>query len=697
MRELTARTFCRMCFGRCSLLVTVENGRIIAVAADKDAPRGRDSACARGLALPEILNHPDRLLFPLRRKGARGSGNWKRVSWEEALDYIAGKLRDLKQTIGPECVALGMGDPKGMEIAFAQRLASAFGTPNITTPGHICHMPGELASNYTFGAPSHPDSENHPHCIVVWGSNPPHTRNGLSPLERKSALSAGAKLIVIDPRKTTPASRADVWLKPRPGSDGILALGMIKVIIEEQLYDEGFVSSWTVGFDRLVEHVETYSLKSVEEVTWIHQERIREAARLYAETRPAVIEWGNALDHTEKSFQTCRAICILRALTGNLDVPGGEILTTPVPLSRSGQFMLLRQFPRKPDRMAGSEFKLAARSAFIARQSLVKAILDEEPHPVKAALFFGTNPLLSYPDAARTYQALMKLEFMVVADLFMTPTASLADVVLPVSFIGESDELCPYPAAGGFILAYPRIVEPPGECWPDIKIINQLARKLGLQDHFWADEREALDFILEPSGLSFEDLKERRYLEGDKGYRKYEESGFRTPSGKVEIYSGQLESLGYSPLPLYRELCQSPALSEEYPLLLTNAKERHFSHSAHRNIAKLREMTPDPVVQLNPATARRLGVEEGSWVFIETPKGKIRQKLLLDEALDPRVVVASYGWWFPEKRASELFDWRKSNINIITDSAPPYDPAIGSLNLRGIPCRVVGDLADRMP
>ncbi|MCL0059657.1 molybdopterin-dependent oxidoreductase [Dehalococcoidia bacterium] len=454
----------------------------------------------------------------------------------------------------------------------------------------------------------------------------------------------------MDPRKTTPASRADVWLKPRPGSDGILALGMIKVIIEEQLYDEGFVSSWMVGFDRLAEHVETYCLKDVEEVTWIPQERIREVARLYAETRPATIEWGNALDHTEKSFQTCRAICILRALTGNLDVAGGEILTTPVPLSRSGQFMLLRQFPRKPERMAGSEFKLAARSAFIARQSLVKAILDEQPYPVKAALLFGTNPLLSYPDAARTYQALMKLELMVVADLFMTPTASLADVVLPVASIGESDEIGPYPAAGGIILAYPKIVEPPGECWPDIKIINQLGSKLGLEDHFWADEREALDFILEPSGLTFEDLKERRYLEG-----------------------------------------------EEYPLLLTNAKERHFSHSAHRNIARLREMTPDPVVELNPATARRLGVEEGSWVFIETPKGKIKQKLLLDEALDPRVVVASYGWWFPEKGASELFDWRKSNINIITDSAPPYDPAFGSLNLRGIPCRVVGDLADRMP
>jgi anaerobic selenocysteine-containing dehydrogenase len=513
----------------------------------------------------------------------------------------------------------------------------------------------------------------------------------MQPRRFNSALENGAKLVVIDPRKTEPASRAHLWLKLRPGSDGALAMGIMKVIIEEKLYDEDFVARWTSGFDQLEEHVKSYHLQDVEKVTWVPQEQIEEVARLYAKTKPATIQWGNALDQSINSFQTCRAISILRAITGNLAIPGGEIPITRSPITRPGRFMLLREFPRKAERTIGNEFKLAMRSAFIPRQSLVKAILAEKPYPVKAGLFFATNPLLTYPNAGETYQALMKLDFVVVADLFMTPTAAIADIVLPAATGCEYDEIGLYPPFYGDIRAYPKLVEPPGECWSDMKMINELAKRLGLKEYFWDDEREALDLILKPSGLSFDDFKQKRLLGGKKEYRQYEKDGFRTPSSKVEIYSKQLEDLGYSPLPLYQELSQSafgsPEPAGEYPLLLTSAKERPFAHSAYRNIASLRKIKSEPVVELNPETAHQAGLEEGDWVYIETRRGRIMQKLQLSAELDPRVAVASYGWWFPEEPAN-LYGWSNSNINMLTESEPPYEPTLGSVELRGIPCRV---------
>ena len=685
MRE--AKSFCRLCFGRCSLRVIVEGERIVKVEKDPEPLPGREGICPKGLALPELLYHPDRLKYPLKRAGERGEGKWKRISWDEALNIVGSKSGELKAKFGPESVVIGLGQPRGLELAFAHRLASTFGTPNVVTPGHICHVPGEIATTYTFGSGCYADPDGLPKCMVLWGNNLPQTFSGsLSLSQFRSALDNGAKLIVIDPRKTSLTSQADIWLAPRPGSDGALALGLLKVILQEKLYEEEFVHQWTLGFEKLQEHLQGYSLEEIAELTWISPEQMEKTARLYAKTKPAVIQWGNALDHTTNSFQSFRAICILKAITGNLDIPGGEIVPERLPMARPGHFMLLPQFPRRPEQMIGGEFKLLARSATIPRQSVVRAVLEEKPYPVKGMLLFGTNPLLTYPDAERTYQSLLKLEFLAVAELFMTPTAALADVVLPVAANLEFDEVAPYPPFGGFALAYPKIVEPPEECWPDYKIINQLGRQLGMSEYFWEDEKEALDFILQASGMTFEEFKQRRVLQVKAEAKRYERKGFSTPSGKVEIYCQRLEEMGYNPLPYYAETAE--VSSQEYPLLLTNAKLLAFYHSTGRNIATLRKLCPNPLVELNPATAVSLGLGEGDWVYIETKKGRIKQQLSLNDSLDPRVVVAAYGWWFPEEGPSGLYGWRESNLNILTQSEPPYEPALGSLNLRGIPCRV---------
>ena len=686
MRPQEFYTFCRLCFDRCSLKVTTENGKLIQVAADKESGL-KSTPCVKGLALPEILNHPDRLKYPQKRQGERGEGTWQRISWDEALDTIAKELQEIRKIFGHQAVAFGLGDPKGLELAFVQRLASAFGTPNVATPGHLCHIPRVLASTFTFGSDCITDVEHLPSLIVVWGCNLFDTRGSeLDSRRFNSALENGARLIVIDPRKTEIASKANLWIKPKPGSDGALALGIIKVIIEEKLYNEDFVARWTLGFEQLKEHVESFSLHETERATWVPQEQLKEIARLYANTTPATIQWGNALDQTLNSLQTSRAICILRAITGNLDIPGGDVLSAPPSITRPGRFMLPRGCTRKTEEAVSSEFKLATRSAFIPRQSLVKAILEEKPYPIKAGLFFATNPLLTYPNATETYQALMKLDFMVVADLFMTPTAAIADIVLPAATFCEYDEIAPYPTAYE-ALAYPKIVDPPGECWSDMKIVNELAKKLGLEQYFWNDEREALDMILQPSGLSFEEFKQQRTLKGTKEYRQYEKNGFGTPSGKVEIYSKQLEDMGYSPLPFYIDLSRSNEPTTEYPLLLTNAKDQPFTHSAHRNIVILRKTKAEPVVELHPETANDAGLKEGDWIYIESRQGRIKQKLSLDAELDPRVLVASYGWWFPEK-PENLYSWSESNINVLTRNEPPYEPSLGSVQLRGVPCRV---------
>jgi len=680
-------SFCHICAGHCSIKVRVEDGKVIDIAPDMESGLPNELCPIKKgrLSIPEILVHPNRLKYPQKRVGAKGEGKWQRISWDEALDTITEKLSDFKEKYGPESIALGLGEPKGLEFAFAQRFASAFGTPNVVTPGYFCGTPSALASSFTFGSGCVPDEQYRPALIVLWGNNIVHTTGGLRRETISSALESGTKLLVIDPRRIDMASLADLWIRVRPGSDGALAMGILKVIIEEKLYDEDFVANWTIGFEQLEEHIKSFSLEDVERITWVPEEQIEQAARLYAQSKPATIQWGNALDQVANSFQTIRVISIMRAITGNLNVPGGDIFLTPPPYTRPGRFFLLSKFPRDAKRAVGGEFGLAIRSAFIPAHALVKAILEEKPYPVKAGLFILTNPLISYPDADQTYRALMKLEFMVVFEIFMTPTAAIADIVLPAATGMEHDEIGYWPGWYEEVRAHPKVVDPPGEAWSDTKIINELAKRLGLKQYFWDDDSEALNFWLQPSGLSFEDLKRRKTLLPKREYKAHD---FRMPSGKVEIYSKRLEEMGFSPLPLWQELSSLPETPKEYPLLLTNAKEDAYMLTGYKMIASLRNMKPEPMVELNPVTAEKSGLKDGDMAYIETEKGRIMQRLCLNPDLDPRVVFAAFGWWFPEEGESNLYGWRKSNINVLIESEPPYEVTTGTKQLRGIPCRV---------
>jgi anaerobic selenocysteine-containing dehydrogenase len=701
------KTVCGLCTGSCGVLITLEDGRPVGIKGDPESPPNRGGLCKIGLASLEYLNHPDRLKRPLKRAGEKGEGKWEEISWDEAFSLAADKLNEVKRADGPETVVMVHGSAKGPMDTHLVRFANAFGTPNVVCSDHVCHVPRMLAAELTFGFLPGAEYGHPPACILVWGANIAATRSNIF-RGLTAAVKKGAKVISIDPLKTGIARKADLWLQIRPGTDLALALGMLNVILNEGLYDKDFVSKWTVGFESLKKHVQDYPPGKVAEITWVPAGKIVDAARLYATYRPGHIEWGNAIDQQLNSFQAARAISMMMALTGNLGVPGGEQETLGSgfrdadPDKASSQIGLrgrwsyeleLRHHLSAEERNKGVDPKLLPDFRYATPQSVVKAILERDPYPVRAMFVTASNPLSSWPNLEKTYEAFRKLDFLAVSDMFMTPTAAMADMVFPVASYLEFDGVQMPPP--GTIAQMQRKVAQIGECRSDHEIINGLAKKLGIGEDFWESIDDFWNAMLGPAGLTFEAFKKIGRFAGQgksKQYRKYESSGFKTPSGKVELFSSQLEELGFDPLPAYHELPGSPYSraepDEDYPLLCTTWKLALYRHSGGRQIRSLRRLHPDPVVIIHPETAAKNGIKQGDWVFIESKRGKIRQKANVSVVVNPRIVVADHAWWFPERSEKELFGFREANYNVLTDDRPPFNREVGSFHIRGIACKV---------
>jgi anaerobic selenocysteine-containing dehydrogenase len=331
---------------------------------------------------------------------------------------------------------------------------------------------------------------------------------------------------------------------------------------------------------------------------------------------------------------------------------------------------------------------------YILPQSFIKSVLKGDPYHIRAAFVQASNPLSCWPNTQEAYRALKKLDFLAVSDMFMTPTAALADIVFPVASYLEFDGIQMPP--NGALVQLQRKVAQVGECRSDHEIINGLAKKLGLEEYFWSSIDDFWDAILEPVGLTFKEFKKTGLFTGkDKQsdqYRRYEQNGFKTPSGKVELYSKRLKEWGFDPLPIYYEPPETPfsdpELAKEYPLIFITWKHKPYRHSGGKQIASLRGRQPEPIIMIHPETADKLGIKEGDWVCIETGRGRIKQKAALTASIDPRVVGVDYGWWFPDKKVSELYGWAESNVNMLTNDKPPFNREIGSANLRGFLCKV---------
>jgi len=663
----------------------MKGGKLVKVTGDPDSPLSRGYICAKGKASPELLYHPDRLKYPLKRIGTRGENRWQRITWDEALDTISEKLFEVRREFGAESFVGARGTGRPYQVMF-HRFLNCFGTPNNIGFAHLCYFPRLTVSAMTCGTLPVCDYYGfggvYPQCVLVWGCNISETgaSDGMCGHQITMALKRGARLIVVDPRKTGLAARADKWLQVRPGTDDALAMGMLHTVIKEELYDKDFVEKYTVGFDELVERIEEYTPEKMAEITWVPAEDIREAARLFATSRPACTQWGNGVDHGSNNLQTSRAILILSGITGNMDVPGGNafwVLPEGVVVQSSrlgsGIEMSDRLSPEARSKKIGIEKYPITPT--INSTDFIETVLSEKPYPVKALFIMGSNLLLAHNDSLKMEQALRKIDFIVGADLFMTPTTQFADIVLPSASWMETDDV----ADLHFVWCNPvrQKVAEIGECRDDKQIMIDLARRMGMENEFpWKDVREYCDWLLKDSGISFEEFKEIGIIRGKMRYRKYEQEGFKTPSGKFEITSSVLENMGHDPLPFVLEPPESPYstpdLFKDYPLIVTTgARVEPFFLTEGRQIESLRRLNPDPLVEIHPDTAGRHGIKDGDWVWIECPRGgKIKQRARLTATVHPGVISVQHGWWFPEREPPE-YGYKESNDNMLTHGMKP--------------------------
>jgi anaerobic selenocysteine-containing dehydrogenase len=667
----------------------MEGGEPVGIEGDPQSPVNEGGLCIKGKSALELLHHPDRLKHPLKRTGERGDAHWQRIPWDEALGIIEERFQGFKEKYGAESVAFIRGGAKGLDDSILVRLANVFGTPNVAWQGHVCALPRWLAADVTFGRLLPAEKKASTGCAIFWGSNTAHTLFYFYRKLRKS-FSKDTKVIVIDPGKIAIASKADFWLKVRPGSDLALALGIMHVIIDEDLYARDFVTNWTVGFEQLKAHVQEYPPEKVADITWIDAETIKETARVIALNGPVRIDAGNGLEHNVNSFQANRAISILRAITGNLGVPADGFQNSPVPILKrsSAELELWDELPiEKFEKRLSAGLNHLPLIRYVTPESVMTAVMEGEPYLVHGIYMHACNSLLTHSNSKYIYKALKKVDFLATADLFMTPTAALADVVLPATSFLESDNVS---AIGG-----PQIqqkVAQLGECRSNYDTLYGLAEKLGLAKYFFSTEEGWWDYILKPAGVTFNQFRQMGTITSTGQYGQVKVEKFDTPSGKVELYSKQLKEWGFDPLPVYYESPETPysepELTREYPLIFTTSKSAAYSHSRGRQIEPLRRSHSEPLIRIHPKTATKSGIKDGDWVYIETKRGRIKQKAILSDDIDPRVVMADFGWWFPEKGVQDLYGWAESNINVLTDNKPPHSREMGSTNLRGILCKV---------
>jgi len=709
---------------QCMMSVSVEDGAVTAISGNPKDPEGDGELTMRGKHTMELLHAPDRLQYPMKRAGERGSGKWERITWEEALTTIADRLGEIKNEYGAEAIDFHYGHYHSGDISsYLSRLANLIGTPNISTPNHICHVPRVFLQFYfDFGAVVPPDVVN-TSLIIIWGGNPAVT-NKPQQMAIDKARERGAKLIVIDPRVTAYAEEADIHVQLRPGTDGALALGMLHVIINEGLYDTEFVDEWTIGFDELKKFIKDYPPEKVEAITWVSAETVRELARMYATTKPACISPRNALDQHTNTSCTIRAIDILMAITGNLDVAGGNIIALPVLMGQNNVSLGEKLPPEALEKKIGVDECLFSKIFHMfpsaSTPALWNAIIHGKPYHVKAMYVMAANPVVTCANSGLVDEALRKLDFLAVADIFMTPTAELADIVLPACTFLEKTRYATYSTHADHswnvrsrIVLSPKVVEPLGESRSDWEIICELGRKMGYaEDLPWKTREEAIDYELAPLGITCEKLRAHpegmtittpplmykkfsgffggivrgvlkimKFKDYPEMYRKYDSflGGFLTPSKKVEIYSERLEELGCDPLPVYREPAESPIsqpdLAREYPLvLITGVKLEMYTHSMMRNIPGLYEQFPENLLEINPETAAGLGIGDGDVAGVESPRGRIECKAYMTDKIDPRVVCLYHGF-------------AECNCNVLTDNGA-IDPITGSTGLKSLLCKV---------
>jgi anaerobic selenocysteine-containing dehydrogenase len=696
------------CHGGCGVKLTVKDNRVIKVEGDEDHPWSQGRTCPRCLALTQYMYHPDRLKYPLKRMGARGEGKWERISWDEAYDTIEKRLKEIRSLYGAESVIFvqGTGRDIGGPITM---LMYSYGSPNwvqLGLSGHSCYTPRQAAMYVTHGDYTVMDCSQFlekryddpeyvvPKCTIVWGQNPPPTcPDGFYGHWVVDVLKRGSQLIVIDPRVTWLASRAKIHLQIRPSTDGALALGMANYIISEGLYDKEFVNKWVYGFAEFTKRCSEYDLDTVSRITWVPKDKIIEAARLYATSKPAAIQWGIPIDANPEGMVVSQAITSLWCLTGNVDNPGGNVFAkssfgvTSYPFTQDEMKALYGEELVKnlsEKRIGTWKYPMIKNFRAWASEDVCLDMLETgQPYQIHGAWIQTNNILSSAQDSRRHYEALKNLDFIVAVDTFQNPTTqALADIILPAATFAEKDSIRTWWAP---LCAMPQAVQV-AECKSDWEINFELAKRLSLSPFKYKTVKEMFNDRFTQAGFTFEGVvKDGGWKWAPKGhpslpYYRYQKGllrsdgqpGFNTPTGKIELYATRLKEWGLNPLPYYQEPeegpISTPELWKEYPVIINSGRRSSvFFHSEHRMIPWLREIDPNPTVEIHPDTAREAGVKDGDWVYIENRRGRVKFKAKVTPTILPHVVAPAHNWWLPETegKAPDLYSVFKVNINTI--------------------------------
>lgn len=684
---------CGMCPDKCDIIATVEEGKLCRVEADPDSPRGR--VCPRGALSPKIVHAGHRLLHPLIRDGEKGSGRFRQASWEEALDYAGRKLRDIIGRDGPDAVATYFGgsareDCTMMCLEFNRIIGSASGFSCVST----CNFSSNFLTPVTtigVRTPQLLQDVDNSEIVFVWGKNP-ETDSGPLPYYRPilRAKERGAKIVVIDPRGEVLSRIADWWVPVLPGSDGALALAMLKIIIEEGRYDQDFVEHYTRGFAPFRDYLAGQSLEKLCGYCGLPLPEVRRLTDLFCSTDRISLVSYTGLEYQPSGVQNNRALQILWAITGKLDVPGGLCIRA----EHCPTIPLLP--PEEASRLiCGEEYPLFSRLTGQGQfAGFPKAVLEGDPYPIRALILCAASPAVTYPDQAMWHRVYEKLDCLIVLERFMTEDAKYADLILPSTTLFENQSVIAIP--GGMRMRN-RIIPPRGEARSDVFIFQALARQLGHGDELPKDDaeleltmvkgdREYLERLkAAPYGItSWPERHDRKYASGL--LRADGQPGFPTPSGKFEIASTYLEVCGYTGYPEYRDVREvegMDGLPGEYPFLLTTAARDSYRFSSFgANIPEIARTKPAPTLDISPEDAADLGVGEGDAVRIETKFGhKIYPAHLVPMARG--TVHVPYGGgssYMPQP-------WRDGNINDIC-SWDFRDPLSGFLLFKSLPCKL---------
>jgi len=706
------KALCGICPAGCWVEVGMDNGKLVDIKPDESHSLGM--ICRRGQHAPEIIYSEHRLKYPMKRVGPKGSHEFERITWDEAYEIIVENFNKIKKESGPEAVAVYTGrgsfelslcdmyQPKGVAVSSASNILFPFGSPNTMGVGALCYVSfAMIAPHVTMGrmlVNMFNDMEN-AEMLVVWGANPATDSPPLDMHRIEAASKRGADIVVIDPRHTETAYRTgSQWVPIRPGTDGALALSMIEVMIDEELYDEDFAENWCHGFEELKTYVQHFQPEVAETITGVPADTIRDLTHRICNSTGACPVMYTGLEYSNSGIQAIRAVLTLFALAGHLDVPGGiglAMMNSHFPINRSSN----QANPDLDKAVAREKFPIYSNYRGESHASgLVASVLKGEPYRIRGLMIHGASLLTSWPQTPIWRETLSKLDFMVCIDRQMTADMAYADIVLPATTMFEIDSYMVY---GPIFRLREKVIEPVGEARNDYLIMAELANRLGYGHLYPQSEEGMIRTALKGSGYTLEDIKEKggwvKLPSSMMEYKKWEKGGLRTdgrvgfdtPSGKYEIWSTTLEDYGYEPLPKYVEPSEgpmaNPALSKQFPLVFNSGARPHTDfRSQHHGIKGLLKDNPEPTVELNVEDAAERGIEPGDLVQVRTPRGSVPFRARVMRDIVKGALECNMGGGTPIGPKA----WQEWNVNELTD-IENYDEISGFPVYKALLCDVV--------